>query len=83
MPCKAESILAQDLSCHIDGLYEAIEALRKILKAVPATAQAASLYYHDVVVPAMQTLRTEADALEAMTDKSFWPYPTYSDLLYY
>jgi len=28
-------------------------------------------------------LRAEADALEAMTDKAYWPYPTYSDLLFY
>ena len=31
----------------------------------------------------MNTLRTAADALETLTDKSYWPYPTYSDLLYY
>ena len=24
-----------------------------------------------------------SDDLEAMTDKSYWPYPTYSDLLFY
>ena len=27
--------------------------------------------------------REQADILEANTDKSLWPYPTYSDLLFY
>ena len=25
----------------------------------------------------------DADRLETLTDKSYWPYPTYSDLLFY
>ena len=32
---------------------------------------------------ARNAIRSEADVLEAMTDKSYWPYPTYSDLLFY
>jgi len=83
MPCKAESVLVRNLSEHTDGLYDAVNAMRHILEAVPEGAQKASYYYHDVVVPAMQTLRAEADMLETMTDKAYWPYPTYSDLLYY
>ena len=31
----------------------------------------------------MNTMRTHADILEAHTAKSYWPYPTYSDLLFY
>ena len=41
------------------------------------------MYYHDTVIPGMNALRSEADALEMLTDKSYWPYPTYSDLLFY
>ena len=81
--CRAESVLVQDLSRHTDDLYDAIDALRLLLKAVPQRADAASRYYHDTVVPAMATLREAADAVEALTDKSYWPYPTYSDLLFY
>ena len=39
--------------------------------------------YNDVIVPDMAALRSEADVLEQLTDKSYWPYPTYSDLLFY
>ena len=34
-------------------------------------------------IPAMQAVRAEADALEELTDKNCWPYPAYSDLLFY
>ena len=81
--CRTESRLAQQLSQHTDGLYDAIEAMRAVLGAVPADAEKAARYYYEVVIPQMTTLRAEADRLEAMTDKSFWPYPTYSDLLFY
>ena len=81
--CRAESALIKNLSQHTDGLYDTVNELRHILEAVPQGAQEAANYYHDAVVPAMTALRAEADMLEAMTDKSFWPYPTYSDLLFY
>ena len=31
----------------------------------------------------MEALRKEADLLEKLTDKAYWPYPIYSDILYY
>lgn len=83
VPCRAENALIQELSAHTDGLYDAICTLKFDMKAVPASPEQASSYYHDVVIPAMNILRKEADALELLTDKSFWPYPTYSDLLFY
>ena len=81
--CRAESMLARNLSIHTDALYDAIEILRHGLEAVPKNAEIAAMYYHDTIVPGMNALRAEADVLEAMTDKSYWPYPTYSDLLFY
>ena len=42
-----------------------------------------SYYYHDVIVAGMDVIRTDADTLEQLTDKKYWPYPTYSDLLFY
>ena len=80
---RAETELVKTLSAHIDGLYDAIEDMKRMLAAVPRTAEKAAAYYHDVVIPGMDQMRLEADALEAITDKSYWPYPTYSDLLFY
>ena len=83
LPCTTESELAKLLSNHTDGLYQSIETLKNALVDVPAGAEAASFHYHDHVIPAMETLRYHADILEANTAKTYWPYPTYSDLLFY
>ena len=83
LSCKAERQLAQRLSEAADALYDHVQALAFSLDAVPTDPELAVDYYHDVVVPAMAALRKEADTLETLTDKSYWPYPTYSDLLFY
>jgi len=79
----AEMMLVRQLSEYADCLYDAIEILRNALQNVPKDAEAASRYYHDTIVPGMKAVRAQADQLEMLTDKSYWPYPTYSDLLYY
>ena len=30
-----------------------------------------------------EEVRRQADVLETLTDKAHWPFPTYSDLLFY
>ena len=83
LSCRTETELCRQLSEGCDALYDNVEMLKKVLSEVKGNAQQAAAYYHDVVVPAMDALRAEADKLEVLTDKSYWPYPTYSDLLYY
>lgn len=80
---RAESVLIRHLSNHTDALYDAIDVLRHGLETIPKDAAEAAMYYHDVIIPGMEVMRTEADMLEILTDKSYWPYPTYSDLLFY
>jgi len=83
MPCRAETALLKELSETVDNFHDALGSLRSALSSVPGDTVAASNYYHTQVVPAMKTLRTHADILEQLTDKAYWPYPTYSDLLFY
>ena len=83
IPCKAESLLVQILSENTDALYEDIQHLKDTLASVPTDKQAASFHYYRQVLPAMERMRQHADILEAHTAKSYWPYPTYSDLLFY
>ena len=83
LPCKAETGLADSLSAGCDGLYEAVEALKQSLAQVPEAAEEAALHYRRVVQPRMEAVRTQADYLETLTDKRHWPFPTYSDLLFY
>ena len=80
---KTEQSLAQRLSVYCDSLYEKCEALHAALKAVPAGSQEAADYHGKVTVPMMQALRKDADLLEKLTASTYWPYPTYSDILYY
>jgi glutamine synthetase len=53
------------------------------LQNVPQCREDAASFYHSVITADMTALRKEADLLEQLTDKSYWPYPTYSDLLFY
>ena len=81
--CRAENSLIQRLSKASDDLYENVMNLSGLLKRIPKDAAEASLYYHDIVSPCMIVIRRDADVLEKLTDKSYWSYPTYSDLLFY
>ena len=80
---NTEADLAQRLSDCCDSLYEKCEQLHKALKAVPSGSQEAADYHNRVTCPQMQALRKDADRLEKLTAKSYWPYPTYSDILFY
>ncbi len=83
MPRRAELRLAKRLSECCDRLYDCCEQLSEDLKKVPADTTAAARYYGTTIVTDMERARELADILEALTDKSCWPYPTYSDLLFY
>ena len=39
-------------------------------------------FYKDHVIPAMNELRVNADELETLTSKAYWPFPSYGDLLF-
>lgn len=79
----AESQLVSRLSAASDALYDLCEKLEHDLGAIPADTADAAQYYHTVIVPDMDAARHQADTLEALTDRSYWPYPTYEDLLFY
>ncbi len=83
LSCHVEKSLAERISAAADRLYDSCEALRKILDQMPEGAQAAAKWCHSVVLTQMDTIRESADLLEQLTDKSYWPYPVYSDLLFY
>jgi len=81
--CAAESALASRLSENCDCLYSCCEALQKDLQEIPESKEAIANYCHDVITADIEKLRSYADVLERLTDKKYWPYPTYSDLLFY
>ena len=80
----AEQSICSRLSEKCDSLYEKAEKLYADLKAVPTCDnQTAADYYNDVIVSGMEAVRKDADFLEKLTPKCDWPYPIYSDLLFY
>ena len=83
LPCNAELEITKQLSHATDALYACCQELKTHLQNVPSCREDAACYYHNVISADMTKLRKEADILEQLTDKSYWPYPTYSDLLFY
>ena len=79
----AERSLAQRLSECCDRLYENTESLVSLLKSAPTDSLERANHFSDKVVPAMAEVRKDADLLEKLTAKDYWPYPTYSDILFY
>ena len=83
LAAEAERGLAGRISACCDRLYEKVEQLHEALKAVPKSNGEALQYHYEVTIPLMEAVRKDADLLEKLTAKSYWPYPTYSDILYY
>ena len=80
---KADQALLEEISQRNDRLFELCQQLKSDLSQTPKANIDAANYFSDVIVPHMDAVRAEADALELLTDRSFWPFPTYSDLLFY
>ena len=81
--CSAETQLASRLSAATDALYQKCTILDDQLQKVPRGDEVAMDFFAGNIVPQMEALRADADLLERLTDKACWPYPTYSDLLFY
>lgn len=83
LPCVTEMSIVQQISRSTDTLYQCCERLQRDLVHIPDGKEKIVAYYHDVIVADMESIRAQADILESLTDKNYWPYPTYSDLLFY
>ena len=78
------SSLLSGLCEEIDQLKDSIDSLAGILAEKPDTdsPEFSARYMHDRVLPTMAVLRSCADRLEQITDRSCWPFPTYDELLF-
>lgn len=80
---NAEASLAATLSEKTDSMFDKCTKLRNDLDHIPETLQESVNYCRDVIIKEMESIRADADVLEQLVAKSYWPYPTYSDLLFY
>jgi len=79
-----EEALVKKVSNLTEGLLEKIDALDNAVsgsKNIEGAYNTAK-YYRDKVFSAMQSLREVADELEAIVGIDYWPFPTYSELLF-
>ena len=78
-----EVSLIRKVSSFADKLYTAIDKLEyDFIKAEEIEdGYERAVCYKDVVIADMKTLRENADELEKIVGKGYWPFPTYPDIL--
>ena len=85
LSCRMEKDLLEKLSVLEDSAYDKANKLAALLeeggKISDGLAQAT--FYKDQILPAMEALRSDCDALEVDTAESSWPFPQYGDLLFH
>ena len=84
LPCKYETAAVTKLSELSDSIADAtddLEAEIEKFQAIEDVTEAAN-DIRDVILGKMDSLRAVCDKAETITAKEFWPFPTYSDLLF-
>ena len=84
LPCKYETATITKLSELSDEIADATADLDSEIakfQAIEDVTEAAN-DIRDVILGKMDDLRAVCDEAEAITAKEFWPFPTYSDLLF-
>lgn len=72
-----------EMTVSIDALSDAIVELRKVNEELGGdNVHSKSHHMRDGVIPAMQAVRTAADALERITAHDHWPLPSYREMLF-
>ena len=81
--CGYEKDTATQIGALTDALADACAKLEQAVAQVPGDAMDAMVYSHETIIPDMAAAREIADKLETLTDAAYWPFPVYSDLLFY
>lgn len=77
-----EKDIAKEIAELMSRLKKAGEAVRTAIDERPSDDEAAMFFCRDTIIPAMNEARSYADKLELLVDRSYWPFPTYSELLF-
>ena len=82
--CGYETERVAKLSALAGSIYRNVSALEAAVTEVGKTVGALEKAnaFRDKVFSCMQALRADCDEAETITAKKYWPYPTYSDLLF-
>ena len=82
MPVSEDVKLAEKLATMNDAMMAAVAKLERDLSEMPEGEQPASQKMAHVVLPDMEQVRVLADGMEKLCSSDYWPYPTYTDILY-
>ena len=82
--CGYEKKLVGKLSILSESIAERTEALESAVISLHGAKDiiAESAMIRDNILPKMSELRIACDEAETLTEKSYWPYPTYGDILF-
>ena len=82
-PSLAETTLITELATLNDKLFTAVRKLEGDLANIDKDdVRAASKAMAHTIIPGMEDVRTVADEAEKLAASNYWPYPSYSDMLY-
>ncbi|MBE6351022.1 MAG: glutamine synthetase type III [Spirochaetaceae bacterium] len=82
--CLTQEKLVTDVTNLTDELSKRLEILENKLLESKEKEDITSCgkFYTSDIIPAMNEVRAVADELETMVSSDYWPFPTYSDLLF-
>ena len=82
--CSYETDLVTRLSSLTNSITERTEELEKAVMGLSDAEDIVSEaeLIRDTVLPKMSELRIPCDCAELLTAKSYWPFPTYGDILF-
>lgn len=80
----AEEKLLTALNEKANGLSKHLDTLRTLTKEAEVIKDelAAGSFYHDVILPELESIRLLANEAEVLIPESILPYPTYDTLLF-
>ncbi len=83
--CSVEKDIISKLSALNAKAYRDVEVLKAAEAEAAKMGDAVSMAeaYCNSVLPAMEALRADVDAMEPLTASEYWPLPTYGDMMFH
>jgi glutamine synthetase len=82
IPCGADEELIKRLASAGENMMQTAKKLEEDLANMPSDILESAKRMAHIVAPDMETLRAFADEAETLCSKEYWPFPTYTDILY-
>ncbi|MDO4404797.1 MAG: glutamine synthetase type III, partial [Atopobiaceae bacterium] len=82
---RAEKDIVEKLTAGIDAIYELTATLEGLAQSTNAKGDPTEqdALCRDEIIPAMEALRHEVDAMELLCGEDYWPVPSYNQMLFY